>query len=98
MRKLDVMEIAFRLWLVAFIATAAFFILAACSSLEPATQSVPENQEAQWTFLGAAPTDYGLYRYVDSEKDVICWLVIEYEKAGLACLPISDTLLPYGRE
>lgn len=77
-----------------FLATIiVLLVLVACSSLEPATQSVPENESAQWTKLGGVPLANGLYRYVDSEAGVVCWLAERPKGAGLSCLPIEETSL-----
>jgi len=36
-----------------------------------------------------------IYRYVDNEAGVVCWIWNGYEKGGIHCLPISETKLGY---
>ena len=37
--------------------------------------------------------DYGVTRYIDSEAGVVCWIFTGYQKAGMDCMPLSDTTL-----
>ena len=69
-------------------------LLVACNAyVEPAQQKIPENESAQWTFLGRFPSSNGLYRYIDSESNVVCWLAEDEDGRGISCLPINQTTL-----
>lgn len=75
-------EIAFAV--VMFIAMA--FLIAGCAAgTEPANEEIPENQSAQWTQIGDK-----MYRFIDSEMNVICWVYVAFRRAGLSCLPMSE--------
>lgn len=39
------------------------------------------------------PYDVDIYRYVDGEAGVVCWVFFGIYKGGISCLPISETLL-----
>lgn len=36
-----------------------------------------------------------VYRIVDSEAGVVCWIAREYRGVGVSCLPIADTKLDH---
>lgn len=68
----------------------SFWLTSCGTRVKPAYEQVPENQSAQWTLIGNRVIVDGLHRYVDDKMDVICWLYISVEKAGLSCLPMSE--------
>ena len=37
-----------------------------------------------------------IYRYVDTEARVVCWVFSSVEKGGIFCMPIGETSLRVG--
>lgn len=79
---------------------AIILIVAACAtSVNAGTETVSESPSLNWTKISEIVTGSGLFRYVDSDAGVVCWVSKTYDGlrgTGMSCLPIEDTML--GRE
>lgn len=58
---------------------------------EDYTPSTPVSGEEVWTSIANPPRGTGLFRIVDEQAGVVCYL-FEY-RGGVDCLSIDDTLL-----
>jgi hypothetical protein len=85
-------------WAIAVLAIV--LIASSCTeTVDAGTEIVSENQSAQWTKISEIVTGSGLFRYVDLDADVVCWVSKTYDGArgtGISCLPIEDTTLGKG--
>ena len=64
-------------------------LFAACAprvGVENASQAPPP------VYLGT-----NVFRIVDTDAGVVCWVVSAYNRSGISCLPLEETLLDGGR-
>lgn len=59
-------------------------LMVSCSSVET-SEVTPHNP----TIL----IQDNVYRFIDKEADVVCWVYAQGYKGGISCLPLSETNL-----
>ena len=46
--------------------------------------------------LNISSIGYGVFRFIDHEAGVVCWVYKGSEKGGISCLPLGETRLDVG--
>lgn len=69
--------------------------LAACTGAAPATAPAAAQEEPGNTVTAVSTgIDQVVFRVVDDDAGVVCWLYSGISKGGISCLPKSSTRLP----
>ena len=69
---------------------ALVILLTGCA---PAVYVAPDSIPLTELPVGNASFNNSVFRFIDKEAGVICWIYSDGYRGGISCLPLSDTFL-----